>query len=121
MKDGTGIPKSLFTGAKCPEVLTRFGARGAIQSDFHPSRRISINTDIKVDGVGNVGSLLPEKAAYHTTNHGRWHHVELGATDGSSRRRGPTDHGSKRQGNLRTQEKENGDGCEGSHLGGELL
>lgn len=112
MKDASLISKSLLAGAKSTEIFAGLGGGGAIKSHLNAPSGLTINANIEVHSVSNVGSLLTEESRKETTDH-----PELGAAAFAGARRcnisqGLGADGGERQRHLHAQDEGGGnEGC----------
>lgn len=80
MEDTASVAKPLLASAQSFEVGGRPGHNFTIQTKFNPTERLSVGSNVKVDGIGNVGrggSSSPAAEQVAEEVEGGWHHVQV--------------------------------------------
>ena len=108
MEDASLVSKSFFSSAKSAKVLTGLGRGGSVHAHLDAPSGLTVDANIEIDGVGDVGSLLAKESRENTTDH-----LELGAGGcnirRANKRRGLGANGSESLRHLGANEDESGE------------
>ena len=77
VEDTPCVAITLFACAECFEIGSRLGHDVSIQTEFNPTKRLSIGSYVKVDSISDFGRCGSSRAAEEVGEEVEGHHVQV--------------------------------------------
>ena len=77
VEDTPCVAIPLFACAECLEIGSRFGHNVSVQTEFDPTKSLAIGSNVKEDGISDLGRRGSSCAAEEVCEEVEGHHVQV--------------------------------------------